>query len=128
MKLWTAVKRRWIHEQIAGPFPQLTQSLPTGPGVLTRYVSQLPPAGPPVDAAPFDCEICNKTISNRNNVVCAYVGGDSTHPPTLGFGVPRVQWNKYVCSSQCAHALLDKHIVTWRLQGLFNVPEEVDDY
>jgi len=30
--------------------------------------------------------------------------------------------------NEILHALLDVQIVTWRLRGLFNVPEEEDEY
>jgi hypothetical protein len=78
------------------------------------------------DNPPFECAICHKPIPNRNDVVCSRVK-DGKYS-TLAFGVPANDWDGLVCSSKCAHAMLDQHIVTWRLRGLFNVPEEPDEY
>ena len=99
------------------------------PQWLLQALTELKAAKEPVDdKPPFECEICHKAIANRNDVVCfASVGGDKS-PPYIALGVPKKGWSGLICSTKCAHALLDVQIVTWRLRGLFNVPEEEDEY
>jgi hypothetical protein len=131
MKAAAALKKLRAGNPIVQPTPQS----PPQPSPATiramKALTQLKAAKEPVDEnPPFECEICHKAIANRNDVVCfANVGGDdSKSPPYLALGVPKRGWSKLVCSTKCAHALLDVQIVTWRLRGLFNVPEEEDEY
>ena len=119
---------RRLGVQLAGPIVQPTpQSPPQLSPQMTRLLAKA--AKEPVDNnPPFECEICHKAIANRNDVVCFRVTEDKVNGHRIGFGVPKIGWSKLVCSTKCAHALLDVQIVTWRLRGLFNVPEEEDEY
>lgn len=119
MKLWTALRER------------LSKTEPYTPGVITPVGQQYTEPTEAPDVAPFECEICHKEIADKNDVVCFYAGTDGglgSFGHNLSFGEPHTRYDKYVCSSQCAHALLDTHLVTWRLKGLFGDPKEEEGY
>jgi hypothetical protein len=121
MNLWEAVKGIFGKEYAS---PGVPVTVPVPP------ISQMPRADPPPwsGTEPFECEICHASIEKRNTVVCVYDGGDCTLPRFLAFGVPKKGWGRFVCSMKCAHAMLDREIVTWHLTGQFGGPEEVDEY
>ena len=128
MKMSEALKK--LREmKLVGTAVQPPQRLlhPPSPAAIKamKALTELKAAKEPVDdKPPFECEVCHKAIANRNDVVCF-----SEQPnKAVRFGVPNIGWTRLVCSTKCAHALLDVQIVTWRLRGLFNVPEEEDEY
>jgi hypothetical protein len=124
MSLWAAVKRR------------LTKP-PSDPGVINTaaqlYAAAMAPEPIGSKTPLLECEICHKEVADKRDVVCVHDGIDGGlqgFGHNLSFGEPHTRYEKVVCSSKCAHALLDQHIVIWRLSGLFGAqPEdEIDDY